>query len=360
MALLSQRETSNLVLSVRQASGVMQPHEALVPLSASDYPQAYSSAVPADVATFGYIADLMVCFAFKEDERDEMALARGHDLLRLQLTPEQALAHAIVNFKRSYSSPVATQLPDTLVWQVHSNAPFALNSNVVFDAVFWSRQRAQHGDLLVALPKRGIVLFIPANQAEAVSQLTQFAQSHYPQLPHQRMSDYLLHCTGAGWNVECRLFPPPLPPSAPAAAQAPFGLALVSDPEPSNTASHATASANHEEIPEPADEWDLDLAGSGQKMVIHSILGNFVLNAMLKSPIPPLVIALFGIGLMAYSLLGILRIGSGLGMSKEAKIWRMVHTGIPLVNIVSLIQLSMRTTKELREAGYEVGLLGVK
>jgi hypothetical protein len=42
------------------------------------------------------------------------------------------------------------------------------------------------------------------------------------------------------------------------------------------------------------------------------------------------------------------------------KLLMMVLTFFPLVNLVALVYLNIQATRNLRAAGYEVGLLGVK
>jgi hypothetical protein len=113
------------------------------------------------------------------------------------------------------------------------------------------------------------------------------------------------------------------------------------------------------------DEGDADdrhwLAAAGQKIVIYSILLNFVLNALQRSQLlSGYWLASLFLCVAVFALVGVLKICSGLGKSQNQKIVFMVLSFIPLVNIFALVYLSMKTSKMLREAGWEVGLLGAR
>ena len=105
----------------------------------------------------------------------------------------------------------------------------------------------------------------------------------------------------------------------------------------------------------------LSLVARGQKIAIYSIVLTFCLNALLRTqPVHPMVALLLTFGVGVYSVLGIVRICSGLEKSQGSKITFMVLAFVPLAGLVSLIYLSMSATKLLRSAGWRVGLLGAK
>lgn len=103
------------------------------------------------------------------------------------------------------------------------------------------------------------------------------------------------------------------------------------------------------------------LASKGQKMVIYSILLNFLVRAAERNYAMPdmLSLALYAC-ISIYALVGGVKICSGLGRTQNQKILFMVLSFFPLINIVTFIYLSVKTTKVLREAGWHVGLLGAK
>ena len=103
------------------------------------------------------------------------------------------------------------------------------------------------------------------------------------------------------------------------------------------------------------------LASRGQKMVIYSVLLNFLMSGVVGSNLlPTLAVDGLIICIAVYSLQGILKICSGLGKSQNQKILFIVLAFIPPVNLIALVYLNAKATRMLREGGWEVGLLGVK
>jgi hypothetical protein len=96
-------------------------------------------------------------------------------------------------------------------------------------------------------------------------------------------------------------------------------------------------------------------------MLIYSIVLNFLWRGIEQAFTLPLVVSLIvlsGIGI--YALIGVVRVCSGLGKTQDQKILFMVLSFLPLINLVTLVYLSLKTTKALRESGWRVGLFGAK
>lgn len=150
-------------------------------------------------------------------------------------------------------------------------------------------------------------------------------------------------------------------PPAPAATAAPK---LQSQPAQAQRppASAAQAAA------QPADqaagddrEDDLHLAARGQKLVIYSIVLNFLFQTLTRGVELPIPVYLgFGLAVAGFTVNGVLKICSGLGKSQGGKIAFMVATSFPLIGLLVLVFLSVKATRLLRSAGWEVGLLGAK
>jgi ribosomal protein L37AE/L43A len=105
-------------------------------------------------------------------------------------------------------------------------------------------------------------------------------------------------------------------------------------------------------------EW---LLSRGQKIVIYSILLNLLLRGLDQGHVAPAwVIYVLYFCTAAYSLLGVLKICSGLQKSQGAKILLMVLSYFPLINLIALVYLNVQATRRLREAGWTVGLLGAR
>ena len=103
------------------------------------------------------------------------------------------------------------------------------------------------------------------------------------------------------------------------------------------------------------------LAARGQRILIFCILLNFLLGAVDRARfLPDLVMLGLYLLTMAWSLLGVVKICSGLQRSQHQKILFMVLMFFPLINLVALVYLSVKATRLMREAGWSVGLLGAR
>jgi len=139
-----------------------------------------------------------------------------------------------------------------------------------------------------------------------------------------------------------------------------------------NQAPKSVEANEHDQPPATMTQDDIDrdeeerqerlwLAAKGQKMLIYSILLNFLLRGIEQFFALPLVVSLIllsGIGI--YALIGVVKVCSGLGKTQSQKILFMVLSFLPLINLVTLVYLSINTTKALRESGWSVGLLGAR
>jgi hypothetical protein len=114
--------------------------------------------------------------------------------------------------------------------------------------------------------------------------------------------------------------------------------------------------------PVEADSDELEwLLSRGQRIVIYSILLNFVLRGLDQSHVAPdWVTYVLYFCMAAYSLLGVLKICSGLQKSQGMKIVFMVLSYFPLINLIALVYLNVQATRRLRQAGWTVGLLGAR
>lgn len=111
----------------------------------------------------------------------------------------------------------------------------------------------------------------------------------------------------------------------------------------------------------PTDEAQLALAASGQKLAIYSIIASLVLSAAARGvSMPALLVWALYIVIAVVSLVGVVRICSGLGKGTHQKLVFMVLSFVPLANLIALVFLSVKTTRLLRSHGWDVGLLGLK
>jgi hypothetical protein len=93
--------------------------------------------------------------------------------------------------------------------------------------------------------------------------------------------------------------------------------------------------------------------------MLYAILLNIILVSI-KTKIGPVLLLLLALAVIIMSIVGILKLLSGLGYGITEKVLQVVLQFIPVVNLICLVLLNVRANKALRAAGYEVGLLGVK
>ena len=105
------------------------------------------------------------------------------------------------------------------------------------------------------------------------------------------------------------------------------------------------------------DEFVLKIM-TGQKLIIYAILVYLAL-VFLAASVGQIAQLLIIIPLIM-SIIGVVRMSTGM---KHPIWWRIVLVillFIPLINIITLASLSSRATLRLRNAGFKVGLLGAR
>lgn len=115
-------------------------------------------------------------------------------------------------------------------------------------------------------------------------------------------------------------------------------------------------------VPETSEAaLDLSLAAHGQRLIIYAIVINFVFRVVNQTLQPSMLVMLvMGVLVTGFTLKGIVEICFGLGKSHNQRLLWMVGGVVPLLNILVLVGLSVKTTRQLRASGWEVGLMGAK
>jgi hypothetical protein len=103
----------------------------------------------------------------------------------------------------------------------------------------------------------------------------------------------------------------------------------------------------------------LNRVAAGQRILIVALIASFM-GAAIRSGAGPLVTLALGSIAAVLSIVGVLRVDGGLGGSVLSRILYVIAMLLPLINLIIMVTLSMRATKALRAAGYEVGFLGAK
>lgn len=100
---------------------------------------------------------------------------------------------------------------------------------------------------------------------------------------------------------------------------------------------------------------------SGQKMVIFAILLNIAANGTaMAAPKLFAVVGLVGIVALILAIVGTVRLASNLGFHPVVTVLVCLLMLVPCVSLLVLLSLNSRATAKIKEAGYEVGLLGAK
>ncbi|MCD6078493.1 MAG: hypothetical protein K0R89_2431 [Ramlibacter sp.] len=296
-----------------------------------------------DTVAYGYLGDMQLRLVFDEPGVANAAAVRPDDLARLELTPQKAVAYAASNSKRAGGAPQITSLAGG-IYTLRGQHP-DYNATFFLDRTFWRQQLEKFPQgLLAALPRKGVLMFAPAGDAAVEAELKKQAGRMLAAAGPSAVSACVYRFDATGWQPIAEL---PQPQAAPAAAAA--GKPTVDDDDDDDV---------EEEI---EDGVDLDKAAKGQRMLALSILGTLLVNGAARSGVLPVlpVFALY-VALGIYSLLGVVRLSSGLGKPTGSTIFYMVLTFVPLVSLVAWITLSVQATRKLRSAGWRVGLLGAR
>jgi hypothetical protein len=99
----------------------------------------------------------------------------------------------------------------------------------------------------------------------------------------------------------------------------------------------------------------------GQKMVIFAILLNLAANGVaFAAPKLMIVVALAGVAALILAIVGTVRLASNLGFHPVVTVLVCLLMLVPCISLLVLLSLNSRATARIKEAGFEVGLLGAK
>lgn len=108
----------------------------------------------------------------------------------------------------------------------------------------------------------------------------------------------------------------------------------------------------------PDDDEEVQKVISGQKLILYAILLNIGAN-ILAARIPLIgVVAFLVAAVMAIT--GLAKVCTGLRYHIAATVIFCVLMIVPLLNLIVLLLVNQKATARIREAGYEVGLMGAK
>ena len=199
-----ERSAQNLMVVLRESTGANKQDEALRSMGKMRAKLPDGKEVDVESAAFLLLGDMHIRFVF--DGPSYMPNAMPQDLARLGVNPEQALQLAVGNIKRVYGSPVVKPFAAGLM-QVQGKSP-DFNSSYFLDREFWRSLLKQHPEgILVAVPKRGGLLFTPTSNGEAMNGLRKGIAYLYSSSGAMRVSSALYLFKNDHWTV----FQPPQP-----------------------------------------------------------------------------------------------------------------------------------------------------
>jgi hypothetical protein len=192
----------NLMVVLRESIGANKQDETLQPIGKGRAILRDGREVELEVAAFAFLGDMHIRFVF--DGPTSMLNAKPQDLARLQKNPAQALQLAVGNIKRVYGDPVAKPFTGGLM-QVQGKSP-DLDSSYFLDRDFWRGLLRQHPEgIVVAVPKRGGLVFAPLSDGKAVDGLRKGVSHLYSSSGQLRVSSALYLFKDDHWTV----FQPP-------------------------------------------------------------------------------------------------------------------------------------------------------
>ncbi|HSV77611.1 MAG TPA: hypothetical protein VLK85_00205 [Ramlibacter sp.] len=196
---------ANLLAVLRETPGANKQDESLQPFGRIAGTMPDGREVEFQASWFQYLGDMHLRLVFDGVRRVQSA--SPDDLERLRLSPEEALAHAVDNLRRRYGEPVAEPWTGGLM-QVRGQAP-ELASSYLLDRAFWLEQlRFYPEGIVVAVPRRGGLVFARADDDLAVASLRFSAAVLYTDDERSRLSSGLYLFKDGRWSV----FQPPQRP----------------------------------------------------------------------------------------------------------------------------------------------------
>ncbi|MES2102960.1 MAG: hypothetical protein V4634_03015 [Pseudomonadota bacterium] len=177
------RDASSLMLVLREAPGANKQGDLVV---------------PADAGWFDYLGDMQLRFVF--DAGENLRDASVQDLRALDLTPDQAVRTALKNIKRLYGEPEIRRGNGGLMLIQGRSADFS--ASYLLDKELWQGLLQQApGGLVVAVPKRGGILFTPAADTKSVERLHKMIVQLHASSEHGRLSSALYLFKDSRWSI---------------------------------------------------------------------------------------------------------------------------------------------------------------
>jgi hypothetical protein len=193
---------ANLIVVLRESPGENKQDESLRPYGRIEGTTPDGQRVQFETSWYQYLGDMHIRLVFQGSET--LQSAAPEDLQRFHLTAGEAIELALANLRREYGPPSVQPWTGGLM-QVRSAAP-DFTSSYFLDRDLWERLQAPYpAGLVVAVPRRGEVVYAAAADDNAVDNLRFGAAALYAGGPGPRLSSALYLFKAGHWSV----FQPP-------------------------------------------------------------------------------------------------------------------------------------------------------
>lgn len=188
----------NLLVVLRESRGENKQDETLTPYGKVTAMLPDGRRIELATSWYHYLGDMHIRLVFNGGQA--LQSAAPDDLERLQLTPEDALELAVANLRRVHGAPVALPWSGGLM-QVQGQSPdFA--SSYFLDRPFWQGLQATHPEgLVVAVPRRGGLVYAPVSDEAALASLRFSAAALYAGGHGMQLSSALYLFKDGRWSV---------------------------------------------------------------------------------------------------------------------------------------------------------------
>jgi hypothetical protein len=197
------KSLNNLMVVRRESEGSLKTDEKLKPSGPAKATLPNGKVIEISPAWFEYIGDMHIRFVF--DGPSSMQGLTTEEFASLRLTPEEAVNVAVKNIKRVYGRPTTTLWSGAVM--VVSGESSDLDSSYFLDRAFWEQLLKQHPEgLVVGVPKRGGLIFVPASNTKEVDGLRTSIGMLHSTSERQRVSSALYLFKDGHWSI----FQPPV------------------------------------------------------------------------------------------------------------------------------------------------------
>ncbi len=191
-------DIKTLMVVLRESEGMCKTDEILQPVGHMTTTLSDGQKIEKTFAWYSLIGDMHIRFVY--DSKTTMINLAADEFEELKLNPNEALKLAVQNIKNVYGVP---QFSPWLggVMEVAGKCP-DLDSSYFLDREFWLNLLNKYSEgLVVAVPKRGGLLFAPLSDTAAVDGLKKSIAMLYSTSEHLRVSSALYLFSEGRWSV---------------------------------------------------------------------------------------------------------------------------------------------------------------